>query len=237
MRSLAIYAIGDTHFDSTNTKPMGVFGSNWMDHDKKIIDSWKSTVDEDDIVLMPGDISWALKLRNAVDDLSIIDKLPGKKVMIKGNHDYWWDTKSKMSKLGFESIEFICNDSFVEDGLAVCGTRGWLAKDSDEFKQKDIKIFNRELNRLELSLQSLESNSTEGEKIDKKIVMVHYPPFNTDGTTNEFVEIMKKYDVDMCLYGHLHSEGHKYVLEGQYEGIDFICVSSDYIDFKLRKIL
>ncbi|WP_066503786.1 metallophosphoesterase [Abyssisolibacter fermentans] len=229
---MSIYAIGDTHFDFTNKKPMGIFGEKWIDHDKKIIDNWKQTVKEEDLVLIPGDISWALKLKEAYNDLNIIDKLPGKKVLIKGNHDYWWETKAKLKALDLQTIEFIQNDCFIYNNIAIFGTRGWLSKDSDEFKQKDIKIYSRELNRLELSLSSLKDKD-----VDKKIVMIHYPPFNIDSTPNEFVDVMKKYGVDICLYGHLHSEGHKYVTEGIIKDIDFQCVSSDFIDFKLKKII
>ncbi|WDV47022.1 metallophosphoesterase [Clostridiaceae bacterium M8S5] len=229
---MSIYAIGDTHFDFTNKKPMSIFGENWKDHDKKIISYWQEIVTEEDLVLIPGDISWALKLKEAYNDLEVIDKLPGKKAVIKGNHDYWWETRNKLKGLNLKSVSFIHNNSYIYKDVAIVGTRGWLSKDSDEFKQKDIKIYNRELHRLRMSLESIGDN-----EVKAKIAMIHYPPFNTDGSVNEFVEIMKEYNVDICLYGHLHSEGHKYVIEGLIEGIEFKCVSSDYIDFKMKKIL
>ena len=228
---MTVYGIADLHMDYKKEKPMDVFGRKWINHEENIFNDWKSVVKEDDLVLIPGDISWALKLEDAFYDLEKINSLPGIKVLSRGNHDYWWGTKSKLNSLGLNTLHFLHNDMFVHNRVAICGTRGWISKDSDEFKQKDIKIFDRELNRLKLSLEGVK------DKADKIIVMIHYPPFNVDGTPNEFVSIMKDYNVDKCVYGHLHSEGHKYVVEGTFEGIEFFCIACDYIDFKLKKIL
>ncbi|WP_026895898.1 metallophosphoesterase [Clostridiisalibacter paucivorans] len=228
---MAIYGIGDLHLDHTKEKPMGVFGENWEDHENKIFDNWKNTVSESDLILIPGDISWALKLEDAYEDLLRIDKLPGTKILTKGNHDYWWESKTKLNALNLETINYIHNDSFIYNGIGICGTRGWAAKDSEEFKEHDEKIFNRELNRLKLSLESLIDD------VNKKIVMIHYPPFNMDKTVNEFGDMMRRYNVDLCVYGHLHSDGHKHAVEGNIKGIEFICISSDYIDFKLKHLM
>lgn len=225
-----IYGIGDLHFDHSKQKPMDIFGDNWINHDQNIIDNWISIVKEDDLVLIPGDISWALKLEDAKGDLEIIHKLPGKKVMIKGNHDYWWNSLSKLNNLGLESIFFMQNNSYIFNGIGIVGTRGWIPRDSESFTVDDERIFNRELNRLRFSLESLNS------KVEKKIAMFHYPPFNINFSTNEFIEILKEYNVDTCIYGHLHAEGHKYIIEGLIDGVDFHCVSSDFIDFNLKKI-
>lgn len=225
-----IYGIGDLHFDHSKQKPMDIFGDNWINHDQNIIDNWISIVKEDDLVLIPGDISWALKLEDAKGDLEIIHKLPGKKVMIKGNHDYWWNSLSKLNNLGLESIFFMQNNSYIFNGTGIVGTRGWIPRDSESFTVDDERIFNRELNRLRFSLESLNS------KVEKKIAMFHYPPFNINFSTNEFIEILKEYNVDTCIYGHLHAEGHKYIIEGLIDGVDFHCVSSDFIDFNLKKI-
>ncbi|MTI68896.1 MAG: serine/threonine protein phosphatase [Firmicutes bacterium] len=225
-----IYAIGDLHLDFSKEKPMDIFGENWKEHEEKIFSNWREVVNEDDLILIPGDISWALKLKEAFFDLKKIDKLPGVKVISKGNHDYWWETKSKLNSLELDSIHFLHNDSYNYKNISITGTRGWAPKDSDEFKAHDEKVFNRELNRLRLSLQSVDKN------IEKIIVIIHYPPFNLDGTPNEFVEVMKEFNVSTCLYGHLHSEGHKYAVEGNIEGIDFFCVSCDYINFTPLKI-
>jgi len=227
---VAIYGIADLHLDFSKEKSMDIFGEMWVNHEEKIFKNWKNIIKEDDVVLIPGDISWALKLKEAKLDLDRIDKLPGHKVISKGNHDYWWQTRSKLNSLENETIHYISNDSYIYNDIAICGTRGWSPKDSDEYKVKDEKIFSRELNRLELSILSA------GEKVNKKIAMIHYPPFNIDGTPNEFVDIMKKHGVSICVYGHLHSEGHKFVVEGEIEGIEFYCIASDYIKFEPRLI-
>lgn len=225
-----IYGIGDLHLDYSKKKPMDIFGENWLDHEEKIFENWKSKIKSEDLVLMPGDISWALKLEDAYNDLKKIDELPGKKIITKGNHDYWWESKKKMNSLGLETIFFLQNDSYKYENITVVGTRGWKAKDSEDFTEHDEKMYNREVNRLKLSLDSIENRG------DKIISMLHYPPFNLDSSPNEFVNLMKEYDVDICIYGHLHSEGHKYVVEDIIEDIEFLCVSSDYIDFNPFKI-
>lgn len=228
---MAIYGIADLHMDSSGEKPMDVFGANWQNHVEKIFESWKSTVDEDDIVLIPGDISWALKLREGYEDLKRIDSLPGKKIISKGNHDYWWETKSKLLSLELETIHFLYNDSYTYGDVAIGGTRGWAPKDSDEFGEHDEKVFERELSRLDLSF------STINKDISKKIALIHYPPFNfSDRSPNEFVDVMVKHGVQTCLYGHLHGDGHRFAFEGSLKGIDFHCVSCDFLEFKLKKI-
>ncbi|EOD00870.1 metallophosphoesterase [Caldisalinibacter kiritimatiensis] len=228
---MAIYGIADLHLDFSKKKPMDIFGKNWINHEEKIFENWKKVIGEHDLVLMPGDISWAMKLNEVKLDLERIDELPGLKVISKGNHDYWWQTKSKLNSLKLDTIHFLHNDSYVYKNIAICGARGWTPRDSEEFKEHDEKIFNREVSRLKLSLSSVNGQG------NKKIVMLHYPPFNIDGTANEFVEVMKEYNVSICVYGHLHADGHRFVVEGNIEGIEFYCISSDYIDFKARKIL
>jgi len=226
-----IFAIGDLHFDSSGEKPMDVFGDIWLNHQEKIIKNWYSIIGKDDLVLLVGDISWALKLEEAYEDLLKIDELPGRKLIIKGNHDYWWNSLKKLNSLGLKTIDFIQNNSFVYQNIGIAGTRGWSSIDVEIIDPHDEKIFNRELNRLRMSLDSLDKD------LEKKIVMLHYPPFNMDSSPNEFIEVMKEYNIDKCIYGHLHAEGHKYVVEGVIEGIDFHCVSSDYIKFVPKKIL
>lgn len=226
-----IYGIGDLHLDSSKNKPMDIFGYKWIDHDKKIVENWSNIIKDEDLVLIPGDVSWALKIEESVDDLKMIDELPGRKIISKGNHDYWWESLSKLNKMELKSIQFLQNNSFIFRDTLIAGTRGWMSRDAEGFNDNDEKIFKRELNRLILSL----SSSTA--EVSKKIVMVHYPPFNTDLTPNEFVHIMKDFNVDICIYGHLHGEGHKYAVEGVINGIEFHCVSSDYIDFIPKKIL
>ena len=227
-----IYGIGDLHFDYSKDKPMDIFGDNWIDHDKQIIKFWNENIENEDLILIPGDISWALKLEDAYYDLKRIDELPGTKVFVKGNHDYWWQSLNKINNLNLESLVFLQNSSYVFKDYAIAGTRGWSARDSEGFSDSDEKVFRREVLRLKMSLDSIPKN------IEKKIVMLHYPPFNNkDQTPNEFVEVMKEYNVDICLYGHLHAGGHKYAVEGNIYGIDFHCISSDFINFEPKLII
>lgn len=230
---MKIYAMSDFHLDSTGEKSMDVFGPAWENYQEEIFKNIESTVGAQDIILVPGDISWALKPEGAILDLAKLDKLPGKKLLGKGNHDYWWGTKAKLSKMELETIEFIQTNSCVVGNVGVFGTRGWMSRDSEEFTEKDEKIYERELNRLEISLESLKD-----ETLEKRIVMLHYPPFNfSDRRPNEFVDIMRRYGVDICIYGHLHAEGHKFAVEGNIDGIEFHLVSCDYLKLKPKQIL
>ena len=229
---MRIYAIADLHFDFKKEKPMNVFGRNWENHEEKIIENWKNTVGQDDLVLIPGDISWALKLNDALEDLMKIENLPGIKIIGKGNHDYWWSTSSKLDKLNLKTIKFLKNNFYKFNDVVICGTRGWDTTEEHSKEVSNEKIFLRELNRLKISIESAKK---AGGKI---AVMFHYPPFNSDGLPNDFFDLMKEYDADICIYGHLHGEeGHKNVREGIIGNIMVHCVSSDYMDFKLKRIL
>ena len=224
-----IFAIGDLHLDSLGQKPMNIFGKQWENHEEKIFSNWKKIVTEKDLVLLPGDISWALHLSDAINDLKKIDKLPGRKIISKGNHDYWWSSMSKLNKLEFPSIEFLHNNFYVYKNFGISGTRGWIAEDNPEFKLEDKKIFDREVMRLK--------NSLEKNMMDKKIVMIHYPPFNQDFSPNSFSKLMSEYNVSFCLYGHLHGKGHKFAFNGKIGEVEYRCVSSDYISFELEKVI
>ena len=229
---MAIYSISDLHLDYSKEKPMDIFGTNWENHEEKIFKSWREKVKEEDLVLIPGDISWALKLKEAKKDLDRIDELLGRKIISKGNHDLWWQSKAKLTALSLSTIDFLQNEHFLYEDIAIAGTRGWPPRDSDEFDDHDEKVFKREVNRLDISLGSIKKN------VSKKIAMIHHPPFNfSDSSPNEFVEVMKNHNVDICIYGHLHADGHKFAVEGNIEGIEFHCVSSDYINFELKKII
>ncbi len=228
---MKIFAIADLHFDFKKEKPMDVFGDNWERHEEKIIENWKNTVGKDDLVLIPGDISWALKLDEALEDLLKIENLPGIKIIGKGNHDYWWATSTKLDNLGFKTIKFLKNNFYKFDDIVICGTRGWDTMEEHSKEISNEKIFLRELNRLKISIESAKNIS------DKIIVMLHYPPFSSDGLPNEFFDIMKNHNADICIYGHLHGEeGHKNVREGCIDNIMVHCVSSDYTDFQLKRI-
>ena len=219
-----IYALADLHLDYTEEKSMEVFGDAWENYQEKIFKNWKNKINEEDTVLIPGDISWAMDTKEASVDLSKIDRMPGRKIMMKGNHDYWWSSLNKLNNLGFESIDFLQNNSFEVEDYSICGTRGWISKDSRDFTDHDEKIYRRELLRLE--------NSIDSSNLDKKlIVCLHYPPINVDGSLNEFFKLAKFYKVHTLIYGHLHGNGHRLIKEGNIEGVNLVCVSSDYVDF------
>lgn len=224
-----IYALADLHLDYTNDKSMEVFGPSWQNYQERIFENWNDIVKPEDTVLIPGDISWAMDLDHAYIDLKKIDKLNGVKILMKGNHDYWWTSLKKNNSLDLESLKFLQNNSFQVGDYDICGTRGWIPRDNKDFTDHDEKIFTRELMRLENSLRA------SAEK--KKIVMVHYPPINQDKSLNEFFEICKDYKVDYLIYGHLHGVGHKLIKEGNFDGIDIKCVAADFIDFKPRRIV
>lgn len=231
---MSIYAISDLHLSFNEDKPMDIFGNNWENHQEKIKDNWEKTVKQDDLVLLPGDFCWSMYLQDAYKAFEYLEKLPGKKLLLKGNHDYWWTTITKMRNYlqgnNFNSIDFIYNNSYEFENYIICGTRGWMISETDS---ENKKILNRELERLKLSLEHAKSNfNLEGKKV---IVCMHYPPIKEDNIS-EFVQIMKKYKVKICLYGHLHGNAQKEVKEGVIDKIDFKMVSCDYTNFKLIKI-
>lgn len=230
-----IWAIGDLHLDYKKEKPMDVFGKAWKNHEEKIFEAWRERVAPDDTVLVVGDISWALKLEEGKKDLDRIDDLPGRKILIKGNHDYWWSSLNKLNELGLETVDFLHNTGMVVGNVAICGSRGWTDIDAGSVDEQDEKIYKRELNRLKLSIDAMEKEAEEKE-ISHRIAMLHYPPFSSKGEPNDFADILKEAKIDLCVYGHLHSYGHKFVVEGEFDGVRYQCVSSDYIGFKVQKL-
>ena len=227
---MAIYAISDLHLALSVDKPMDVFGGRWTDYMDRLNENWKAVVGCEDTVIVPGDISWATYLDQACADFSFIDALPGRKVISKGNHDYWWTTKSKLDKFlsenGFKSIAFMHNNSYEAEDAVICGTRGWNMPGEDDFSAEDARIYQRELMRLELSLKS--ARPPEGGCI---IAALHFPPFNSKGVFSGFLDIMQRYEVKTCIYGHLHGEAGKKAVEGLYGGVEFRVVSSDHLGF------
>ena len=223
---MSIYAIGDLHLSLNKEKPMEIFGGNWKNHERKIKENWKNTVQDNDLVILPGDFSWEMHLKDMYNDFAYLNDLPGKKLLLKGNHDYWWTTLAKMREFlqenKFVNIDFLYNNSYLFEDKIIAGTRGWVLNDTENSE----KMNHREEERLKLSLQSGVDNFGEKEII----CIMHYPP------TSNYVEIMKKYNVKTCLYGHLHGESHKEAFNGEYEGINFRLVSSDYLDFKLYNV-
>ncbi len=223
---MSVFVIGDTHLSQSVDKPMDIFGGRWENYTKKLCDNWQNTVSDTDTVVISGDVSWAMSLDDVLADLKLIDSLPGKKLLLKGNHDYWWDTITKMRKFleqnDIKSIDFIFNNSFNCDGLWLCGTRGWMLETTSA-TENDKKIIARECARLERSIMS----AGEGEKI----VFLHYPPVYDGIVAQDFIEILQKHDIKRCFYGHLHSGSIKNATVGTHFGINFSLVSADAIDF------
>ncbi len=221
-----IYSISDLHLDYTGKKSMDLFGENWIDYEKKIFNNWKTIIKDEDLVLISGDISWAMSISEAYNDLSRIEELPGYKVLIKGNHDYWWSSLKKNNSLELKSMFFLQNNSYEYGDISIVGTRGW--ENSTE-SSENYNVYKRELLRLELSINS-------ANKYNRKIAMLHYPPFDKSGRPNEFHQILRKYNIKQCIYGHLHGPGLANVVEGEVDGVEYVCTSSDYIDFFPKNI-
>ena len=234
---MSIFVIADLHLSLRVSKPMDIFGDNWADHEKKIKKDWLEKVKENDLVVLPGDFSWETYLEDTKLDFEYLNSLPGKKIMLKGNHDYWWTTLTNMrgflKENNFNNIDFLYNNSYEFENKILSGTRGWSIADENA----DEKLINRELIRLELSLKDGIDKYGSGKEI---IVFMHYPPITKAKAELEqeakFVELMKKYNVKRCYYGHLHGISIKDAIEGEIEGIQFKLISADGLDFKLMKI-
>jgi predicted phosphohydrolase len=223
---MALYAIGDLHLCLGAAKPMDIFGGAWVGYMDKL-EQGLSCITEDDTTVLLGDLSWALGLQEAKADFAWIDRIPGRKIILKGNHDYWWSTAAKFYKFceenGF-SNQFILNNNFFEyEGYAICGTRGWFFEEERSGKH-DEKVFKRELIRLETSLKAAGDMP--------KIVFLHYPPKYKGYECPEILELLSKYDVRRCFYGHLHGGSHGLAMEGVWDGVDFRLVSADKLNFK-----
>lgn len=217
---MSIFTIGDLHLDFNNEKPMNIFGANWDNHAQKIKQDWQEKVTENDLVILPGDFSWASTLEDAYTAFQYLEQLPGEKLLLKGNHDYWWNSLKKMNEFlfnnNFTRVNFLYNNSYFFEDYIIAGTRGWTPDDE--------KIINREGIRLELSIQD---GIQKYGKYKKIVIVMHYPP------TEELIKIVEKYNVEIGIYGHLH--GVTEVPEIQSK-IPFKLVSSDYLDFKLYNI-
>ncbi len=234
---MATYAMSDLHLSFGVNKPMDVFGEIWKDHDKKIKKNWESTVKNDDLVLIPGDISWGMTYKEALPDFKYINELPGKKIFLRGNHDYYFSTKAKMDKFlegnNLTTLKMLHNNAYDTEDYIVCGTRGWGATEESD-KKLDKKIIAREELRLKLSLdEAMKIKREYDEKnIEKRVlVAMHFPPF-----VGNFQKILEEYGVYMCIYGHLHGYGHMFVKEGNINGVEYKMVSCDYNKFKMVKL-
>lgn len=230
---MKVFAIGDLHLSHAVDKPMDLFGAHWTNHWTKIVEDWLARVQTQDVVLIPGDISWGMHLNEALEDLNHIDELPGQKIIIKGNHDYWWSSLSKLMQRMPSSIVPIQNTCVRIDGHLICGTRGWSCPGDAPMEAGDEKIYKREAGRLELSLKAGEKLRQPGDSVT---VMMHYPPFNEKQEPSLFTQIYAAYKVDKVIYGHLHGRALRSAFEGILEGVEYVQVSCDYLDFKLKQI-
>jgi len=228
---LALYAIGDLHLSLGTDKPMDVFGGGWINYTDKIRTGFKQ-LEPEDLCVLCGDISWGMSLDESLEDFMFIEKLPGRKVILKGNHDYWWNTVSKIKAFfttnGISSIEILHNNCFFYNDTAICGTRGWLTDDEQSSEQNE-KIMAREVARLLSSLESAKDTS-------KKICFFHYPPRSKNSICRELIETMNEYGVTQCYYGHLHGDGHRFAVNGMVDGICYKMVSADYLKFIPQKV-
>ena len=227
---MALYAIGDTHLSLNSDKPMDVFGGNWTGYVDKLQQGFEEIQPEDTIVLC-GDLSWGMSLEEAKKDFAFLNALPGRKLLLKGNHDYWWTTAAKMRRFfqenEFNSFELLHNNcSFYKD-IALCGTRGWFYE--EDRGEHSAKIFNRELIRLESSLKAAGDH--------EKYCFLHYPPIYQCYRCQEIIDLLEQYRVTCCCYGHLHGNSHRMAVVGQRGSVEYRLVSADYLGFRPVKLL
>lgn len=204
---------------------MDVFSEEWKNHDMRIRENWLKKVKEEDTVLLAGDLSWSMKLQGGKEELDFVAGLPGRKIIIKGNHDYWWGSITKLNSM-YDNMDFIQNNFFSYEDYAICGTRGWVIPGSSLFKEEDEKIYRREILRLKMSLDAAKKRGFQ-----KFIVMIHYPPVNETFKDSEFTDIFEEYGVEKVIYGHLHGKSLQRVMTGERQGVEYILTSCDYIGF------
>lgn len=227
---MALYAMGDLHLSLSSNKPMDVFGDGWKDYVQRIETAF-AQLNDDDVTVLCGDLSWGMSLEESLEDFRFIDALPGKKILLKGNHDYWWNTASKMQKFFAEhdlhTMEILHNNCLSYGDKAICGTRGWFYE-LDNPGSHNEKMLLREAGRLETSLK------LAGEK--EKLCFLHYPPLYQGYQCPEILKLLQEYQVKVCCYGHLHGASHRRAIEGERYGTEFSLVAADYLRFIPKKI-
>mgnify|MGYP004518184347 CR=1 FL=1 len=227
---MALYAIGDLHLSTGTDKPMDIF-AGWRDYVARLCESWNAQVKDGDTVVLAGDTSWGMTLEQALPDFALIDSLPGKKIILKGNHDYWWSSRRKMEEC-FErnklrTLAILHNNCFTEEGVALCGTRGWMI---EEGTPHDRRVSAREEGRLRASLEAARQTGLE------PVVFLHYPPVYLDSVSGGMIDLMHEYGVRRCLYGHLHGPSCRCAVEGEYLGLEFALISADHLEFRLKRL-
>lgn len=226
---MRIWGISDLHLSFSSNKPMEIFGSHWRNHAERMGNAWDVLVKYDDVVLCPGDLSWAMYLGDVVDDLNWIDSRPGLKILCRGNHDYWWNSIGKVRSILPASCVALQNDCYDLGNYVIAGSRCWSIPGSSEYTDEDEKIYERECIRLELSLKSALSIAN-GRPI---IASVHFPPITTNGESTKFSKLLELFRVKLCVYGHLHGgQSHNAAAQGFVRGVEYRLISSDYLNFK-----
>lgn len=220
---MRIFAIGDLHLSFSCDKPMEVFGSLWEHHVERLEEAWQRTVGEEDLVLIPGDISWAMHLADAAEDLAFIGRLNGTKLLLRGNHDYWWSSLTQVRRALPAGVYAIQNDARVFGDYAIGGTRLWMPP-NPQTTPEDRKIYARELARLELSLAAMPKDA-------EKIVMMHFPPFDEHHADSPVTELLEQYGVRHAIYAHLHGKAHKLAFSGERNGVNYVFAAADYLQF------
>ena len=227
---MALYAIGDLHLSLSSDKPMDVFGEGWRDYVQRIRDAF-AKLNDDDVSVLCGELSWGMSLEESLEDFKFINALPGRKLIMKGNHDYWWNTATKMEKFfarhELTTLEILHNNCKFYGDIALCGTRGWFYELDNQGTHNE-KVLLREVGRLETSLKAA------GER--EKLVFLHYPPIYQGYTCPEILRLLRDYGVRQCYYGHLHGASHRRSIEGEYNGTHFSLVAADYLEFIPKKI-
>ncbi len=237
---MSIYAIADLHLSFSAEKPMDIYGGQWINHTEKVKNNWEAVITEEDTIIIPGDTSWALQFDDAVVDLKWISELPGKKVLIKGNHDLWWNSISKLNAL-FPNMVFLQNSFYEAEGYAICGSRGWICPGDDDFTPHDEKIYKRELGRMRLSLESA-AKAGYGAKAEEKkgdiLTAIHYPPASDDLRQSGFTDLFEEYGVKKVIYGHLHEkDAYGNGLKGIKNKVEYILTSTDFLKCKPYQII
>ena len=230
---MKLFAIGDLHLPGGDDKPMNVFGSHWDNHFERISQDWRTRVGEEDTVLIPGDISWALQLRDAVPDLQAIAALPGRKVLTKGNHEYWWNSLTQVRAVLPPGMEVLQHSALDLGDAVVCGTRGWMIPTGDTaLAPEDQKILNRELARMEMALQE----ATKLRAGRPLVAMIHFPPLYEQVRDTDFTRLFERYQVSTVVYGHLHGPAIRAGFNGTHHGVRYMLTSCDSLNFALAEV-
>ena len=229
-----VYSISDLHLSINSNKPMDIFGPVWENSFEKIVEDWNKKIKDDDVVLLCGDLSWAMRLEDAQEDIKLLDSLKGKKILLKGNHDFWWQSITALRNILPKNFYAIQNDAVKIENFIFCGTRGWLIPEGKQNTEENKRIFHREVERLKLSLNAMQNLRSEGDIV---ICLMHYPPFNVLEEDNEMTNLLEKFGVNCVAYGHLHGNRNGYKFKTTKKNIEYFLTSCDLVENSLVKII